>query len=66
MNGWQKILKEIYKRIKDTLPQKENINFKIGSENSSILCDVIGELLINADCLSYVRFIEEILDVKQF
>ena len=36
----------------------------MGSETVTINCDLIGEILLNSDCLSYVRYIEEILETS--
>lgn len=63
MNGWAKILREIYSHFKGNLNDTLNeVKFKLGGEAVLIKCDTIGEILLNSDCLSYVRYIEEILD----
>ena len=64
MNGWQKILKEMYDKLKEGSSSKSKINFKIAGDVTQINCDLIGEILLNTDCLSYVKYIEEILDVN--
>jgi len=65
MNGWSSILRDIFNIIKSSLNlkiKKTKLNF--GGEQLLIDCDAIGEILVNSDCMSYVRYIEEILDVS--
>lgn len=64
MNGWCKILREIYFHLKSNITGKRPTKFKLGSENVVINCDQIGEILLNSDCVSYVKYIEEILNVS--
>jgi hypothetical protein len=65
MNGWCKILREIYTMLKNSDKNiKSNTKFKLGVEGVNIECDLIGEILFNSDCFSYVRYIEEILEIS--
>jgi hypothetical protein len=63
MNGFQKILKQMYNKIKDNYPLKRMVPLK-NEENLEVNCDLIGEILLKCDCIPYVRYIEEILEVK--
>lgn len=65
MNGCNTILKEMFVKIKSSLNlkmKKTKLNF--GGEQVLINCDAIGEILVKSDCMSYVRYIEEILDTS--
>lgn len=64
MNGFQKIFKQIYTKIKDNYPLKRPVSLKTEEEPIEVNCDLIGEILLKCDCLPYVRYIEEILEVK--
>lgn len=67
MNGFSKILREIYFFLlcfgKDIVSNKPNSLKKIKLEdNSEVNCDVIGRCLFKKNSISYVKFIEEILE----
>lgn len=57
-------MKEIYSKVTEASQATTTISLRLGGESISIKGDIIGEILVNADCLSYVRYIEEILEVK--
>lgn len=62
--GFNKTFREIYKFFRDQKMTKRAVMHKLGDEKIEILCDPIGEMLFEANCYSYRKYIEEILDIK--
>jgi hypothetical protein len=68
MNGWRQIFQKIFNFIKNDffekkVLQKQEFPFTYGLEKIGIQCDLIGRILFKSGSYSYIRFIEEILNV---
>lgn len=71
MNGWSQIFQRIFGLIKNefyekNILQKGEYTFSYGLEKIGIQCDEIGKIILKSGCYSYIRHIEEILNVKLF
>jgi class 3 adenylate cyclase len=64
LNGFSKSLKEMYQLIQPNLLSRKPTKFQLGTDFVQIECDAIGELIINNDCISCVKYLEEILETN--
>jgi Cdc6-like AAA superfamily ATPase len=64
LNGWNHIMREMYRAIKDDGIRSSKFSLKIGTEIVNINCDEVGEMILSSDCFSYIRYLEEILNVN--
>ena len=54
-----------FKLYFNNIAQKYKKTLSIGGEKVNLLVDHIGELLFDSEALSYVKYIEEILNVRK-
>ena len=65
LNNWKEILREIFLLLKKKLNLQKKITAQIlGGETINFICDDIGEILFSTDTVSYIKYIEDIIEVN--